>query len=54
MQMVFYPIDPVEEAVFVFYKPRDVGIEFPGMEWIEGLPAVFCPEDQVIQYLTIA
>jgi len=49
MDVIFNTIYPVKEAVFISDYAHNVSIKFSDMCLVESSPAVFCPEDQVIQ-----
>ena len=53
MQMVFHAIYAVKKTTLVFYEAHDIGIQFFGMFLVNGFPAVFGSEYQMIEYLTV-
>ena len=53
MQMIFNTIYSIQMTVFVFYYTSNIGIKLISIILFNGWQAVLCPENKVIQKLTI-
>ena len=54
VEMVFSTINTMHVTVFVSDYPGYVGVKLHRMILVNGRDAVLCPEDNMIQQLTIA
>ena len=54
MKVIFNSIYAIQVTVLMFYYTRNIGIEVINIILFDGREAVLCPENNMIQMLTIA